>query len=170
VDTNLDNKPGASRKSMRERLNEHRANPACANCHSVIDPLGFALENFDVLGGWRMVDEAGRSLDTEGTTAGGASVDGFPGLRRLLLERADRFPRTVTEKLLAYAIGRRLDYYDQPAVRKIVRAAAASDYRWSAIVLGIVRSAPFLMYAADASPREAAARQGTRGDDRHEHH
>jgi hypothetical protein len=170
VDTNLDNKPGASRKSMRERLNEHRANPACANCHSVIDPLGFALENFDVLGGWRMVDEAGRSLDTEGTTAGGASVDGFPGLRRLLLERADRFPRTVTEKLLAYAIGRRLDYYDQPAVRKIVRAAATSDYRWSAIVLGIVRSAPFLMYAADASPREAAARQGTRGDDRHEHH
>jgi hypothetical protein len=158
VDTNLDNKPGAARKSIRERLNEHRSNPACANCHSVIDPLGFALENFDVLGAWRAVDEAGRSLDTEGTTASGASVDGFPGLRRLLLERPDQFPRTVTEKLLAYAIGRRLDYYDQPTVREIVRNAAASDYRWSGIVLGIVRSAPFLMHAPDAAPREAAAR------------
>jgi hypothetical protein len=158
VDTNLDNKPGASRKSMRERLNEHRSNPVCANCHSVIDPLGFALENFDVLGSWRKIDEAGRVLDTEGMTAGGASIDGFPGLRRLLLERPEQFSRTVTEKLLAFAIGRRLDYYDQPVVRKIVRTAAAAEYRWSAIVLGIVKSAPFLMHAPDVAPREAAAR------------
>jgi IMP dehydrogenase/GMP reductase len=158
VDTNLYNKPGASRKSMRERLNEHRSNPVCANCHSVIDPLGFALENFDVLGSWRKVDEAGRALDTEGMTASGASIDGFPGLRRLLLERPEQFSRTVTEKLLAFAIGRRLDYYDQPVVRKIVRTAAAAEYRWSAIVLGIVKSAPFLMHAPDVAPREARAR------------
>jgi hypothetical protein len=150
VDTNIDNKPGAATKSIRERLAQHRQNPTCANCHSVIDPLGFALENFDVIGGWRTVDERGIPVDTSGTMASGAQVNGFPGLRKLLLARPDQFPRTVAEKLLAYAIGRRLDYYDQPAVRKIVRQAAANDYRWSAIVLGIVKSAPFLMQAPHA--------------------
>jgi hypothetical protein len=160
VDTNIDNKPGQSPKSIRERLTQHRANPACANCHAVIDPLGFALENFDVLGGWRSVDETGHKVDTEGTTANGTSVNGFPGLRKLLLAQPDEFPRTVTEKLLAYAIGRRLEYYDLPAVRKIVREAEADHYRWSSIILGIVKSAPFLMQAPpQSSPAGSVAQR-----------
>lgn len=159
VDTNIDNKPGQAQKSIRERLTQHRSNPVCANCHSVIDPLGFALENFDVLGGWRTIDEKGHKVDALGTTVSGTEVDGFAGLRKLLLARPEQFPRTVTEKLLAYAIGRRLDYYDQPAVRKIVRQAAANDYRWSAIVLAIVKSVPFLMQASDAAPEGAVARR-----------
>ena len=158
VDTNLDNRPGQALKSIRERLTQHRANPVCASCHSVTDPLGFALENFDVLGGWRTIDETGHEIDAEGTTASGAEVNGFPGLRKLLLARPEQFPRTVTEKLLAYAIGRRLDYYDQPAVRQIVRQAASSDYGWSAIVFGIVKSAPFLMQAPQAAPEGAVVR------------
>ena len=124
VDTNLDAKPGAAKLSMRERLAQHRQNPSCNSCHSVIDPLGFALENFDVIGGWRTMDEAGKPVDASGATVSGAKIDGLAGLRALLLAQPEQFPRTVTEKLLSYALGRRLEYYDQPAVRKIVRAAA----------------------------------------------
>jgi mono/diheme cytochrome c family protein len=149
VDTNLaENKPGAAPTSIRERLAQHRKNPSCNSCHSVIDPLGFALENFDVIGGWRTVDESGKPVDASGTTVSGAKVEGLAGLRALLLEQPEQFPRTVTEKLLAYALGRRLEYYDRPAVRKIVRDAAAHDYRWSALILGIVESPAFLMRAS----------------------
>ena len=152
VDTNLaENKPGAMPMSIRERLTQHRQNPACASCHSVIDSLGFALENFDAIGAWRTVDEAGKPVDATGTTVSGARVDGLSGLRALLLEQPDQFPRTVTEKLLAYALGRRLDYYDRPAVRKIVRDAAASDYRWSSLIVGIVKSPTFLMRTSRAA-------------------
>jgi hypothetical protein len=111
----------------------------------VIDPPGFALEHFDAIGGWRTIDESGRPVDATGTTASGASVAGLAGLRAILLQRPDQFPTTVTEKLLAFALGRRLDYYDRPAVRQIVRGAAARDYRWSALILGIVNSPAFLM-------------------------
>jgi len=146
VDTNLaETKPGAPATSIRERLAQHRRDPSCNSCHSVIDPLGFALENFDVIGGWRTVDESGRPVDASGTTASGAKVEGLSGLRALLLERPEQFPRTVTEKLLSYALGRRLEYSDRPAVRKIVRDAAAHEYRWSSIILGIVQSPVFLM-------------------------
>jgi hypothetical protein len=145
VDTNLDNKPGAAHATIRERLAQHRQNPACNSCHSVIDSLGFALENFDVIGGWRAIDESGKPVDASGTTVSGAKVEGLSGLRALLLEQPDQFPRTVTEKLLSYALGRRLEYYDQPAVRKIVHDAAADGYRWSSIIRGIVQSPPFLM-------------------------
>jgi len=107
--------------------------------------LGFALENFDVIGGWRTVDESGKPVDASGTTVSGAKVEGLPGLRGALLEQPEQFPRTLTEKLLAYAIGRRLDYTDRPAVRQIVREAAPANYRWSALVLGIVESPAFLM-------------------------
>ena len=108
-----------------------------------MDPLGFALENFDVIGAWRGVDESGQPVDATGTTVGGARIDGLPGLRRFLLEQPDQFPRTVTEKLLSYAIGRPLEYTDRPVVRQIVRDAAGRQYRWSSIVLGIVESPPF---------------------------
>jgi hypothetical protein len=150
VDTNLaETKPGAKPLSIRERLAQHRRDPGCASCHSVIDPLGFTLENFDAIGGWRTLDESGTPVDSTGSTLGGATVKGLSGLRALLLEQPDQFPRTVTEKLLAYALGRRLDYYDRPAVRRIVRDAAAQDYRWSSLILGIVKSPPFLMRNAE---------------------
>jgi mono/diheme cytochrome c family protein len=146
VDQNLpEGKPGAAPPSMRERLAQHRASPSCASCHAAIDPLGFALENFDVIGGWRTVDEAGRPVDASGQTVSGAKVEGLAGLRALLLDQPDQFPRTVTEKLLAYALGRPLEYSDRPAVRTIVRGAAAHDYRWSSIILGITQSPTFLM-------------------------
>jgi uncharacterized protein DUF1588/uncharacterized protein DUF1592/uncharacterized protein DUF1585 len=153
VDTNLDPKPGTAPKSMRERLAQHRQNPSCNGCHSTIDPLGFTLENFDVIGGWRTVDEAGRPIDATGATIGGARIDGLSGLRALLLEQPEQFPRTVTEKLLSYALGRRLEYYDRPAVRKIVAGAATRGYRWSAIILGIVESPPFLTAAVHAGSK-----------------
>jgi hypothetical protein len=145
VDTNLtENKPGEKPASIRERLAQHRQNPSCNSCHSVIDPLGFALENFDVIGGWRGVDETGLPVDASGTTAGGDRIEGLAGLRALLLAEPEQFPRTVTEKLLAFALGRRVEYYDQPAVRQIVRDAAAEDYRWSSLILGVVKSPAFL--------------------------
>jgi hypothetical protein len=148
VDTNLtENKPGAAPKTIRERLAQHRQNPSCNSCHSVIDPLGFALENFDVIGGWRTIDEAGKAVDASGATLTGDKIEGLPGLRSLLLDDPEQFPRTVTEKLLAFALGRRLEYSDRPAVRKIVRDAAADGYRWSSIIVGIIDSPPFLMRA-----------------------
>jgi hypothetical protein len=141
--------PGALPPTIRERLAQHRQNAACASCHAAIDPLGFALENFDAIGGWRTTDEAGKPVDASGTTLGGATVQGLSGLRALLLARPDQFPRTMTEKLMAYALGRRLEYYDRPSVRQIVRGAAANDYRWSSLILGIVKSPAFLMRRYD---------------------
>jgi mono/diheme cytochrome c family protein len=150
VDTNFPEvKPGTVPPTIRERLAQHRTSPSCGSCHSMIDPPGFALEHFDAIGGWRMVDEAQKPVDARATLANGATIEGLGGLRALLLEEPDRFPRTVTEKLTAYALGRKLEYYDQPWVRKIVRDAAASDYRWSSIILGIVKSPAFLMRSRD---------------------
>ena len=148
VDTNLDSEPGAVPPTIRERLAQHRRNPTCASCHSVIDPLGFALENFDVIGGWRTIDESGQPVDATATTASGVTVEGLAGLRTLLLDNPEQFPRTVTEKLLAYALGRRLEYYDRPTVRTIVRDAAADGYRWSSLIVGIVKSPTFLTRTA----------------------
>jgi Protein of unknown function (DUF1592)/Protein of unknown function (DUF1588)/Protein of unknown function (DUF1587)/Protein of unknown function (DUF1585)/Protein of unknown function (DUF1595)/Planctomycete cytochrome C len=143
VDTNIENKAGAVPKSIRERLAEHRKNPSCNSCHVSIDPLGFALENYDVIGGWRTIDESGQKVDSSGVTVTGKKIDGLPGLRSLLLDDPQQFPRTVTEKMMAYALGRKLEYYDEPAVRKVVRDAASDDYRWSSIVLGIVKNPNF---------------------------
>jgi hypothetical protein len=146
VDTNLaDTKPGTTPPTIRERLAQHRTNPTCSGCHAVIDPLGFALENYDVIGGWRTVDEAGKPVDSMATLMSGANVEGLTGLRRMLLANPDQFPRTVTEKLLAYALGRRIEYYDRPAVRLIVEQAAPKEYRWSSLILGIVKSPAFQM-------------------------
>lgn len=141
VDTNLAQPArGVAPASIRERLEQHRRNPSCASCHSAIDPLGFALENFDAIGGWRTTDESGKPVDASGTTMSGKKVQGLAGLRALLLERPEGFPRTLTEKLMAYALGRKIEYYDRPAIRKIVRDAAPADYRWSSIILGIIES------------------------------
>ena len=151
VDTTLREQSTTQPETIRQRLARHRRNPTCASCHSVIDPVGFALENFDVIGGWRTEDEGGKPVDARGTTSTGAAIEGLAGLRALLLEDGDRFPRTVTEKLAAYALGRRLEHYDQPMVRQVVRAAANDNYRWSALVLGIVKSPTFLMRGVEAS-------------------
>ena len=146
VDTSLaEVRPGTLPPTIRERLAQHRTNPVCGSCHAVIDPPGFALEHFDAIGGWRTIDESGKAVDAVGNTVSGAPITGLSGLRALLLKNPDQFPATVTEKLLAYALGRRLEYHDRPAVREIVRAAAASNYRWSSIVLGIVNSPAFAM-------------------------
>jgi hypothetical protein len=137
--------------TIRERLAQHRKEAVCNSCHSAIDPMGFALENFDVIGAWRTVDESGHAVDTESLTSNGTKVSGFTGLRALLLANPEQFPRTVTEKLLAYALGRPLDYYDRPTIRSIVRDAAPQDYRWSALIAGIVKSPTFLTRASRAS-------------------
>jgi hypothetical protein len=154
VDTNLaEIKPDAPPPTIRERLAQHRTSPSCASCHSVIDPLGFALEQFDAIGAWRTTDESGKPVDARATTLDGATIEGMSGLRTRLLEEPEQFPRTVTEKLLAYALGRRLEYYDRPAVRMIVRDAAANQYRWSSLILGIVKSPAFLMRGSEGEPR-----------------
>ena len=134
---------GGEPASVRDRLEQHRANPVCASCHAPMDPLGFALENFDAIGQWRDASEAGLPIDASATMPSGAEFDGPAGLRRVLLSRGEEFADTVTDKLLAYAVGRGLEYYDRPSVRRILRDAAPDDYRWSSIVLGIVKSAPF---------------------------
>ena len=134
--------------SVRERLEQHRANPACASCHAIIDPPGFALENFDGLGAWRSVDEAGNPIDATATLPSDVTVEGLSGLRALLLEKPEQFAGTVTRKLLAYALGRQLEYYDQPTVRQIVRHASGEDYRWSSLIVGIVESPAFQMRTA----------------------
>jgi hypothetical protein len=108
-----------------------------------MDPLGFALENFDAIGSWRNTSEAGQPIDASATMPSGMKFDGPAGLRDVLLGRGDSFARTVTEKLLAYALGRGLEFTDQPSVRQVVQNASIDDYRWSSVVVGIVESAPF---------------------------
>jgi len=136
--------------SLRARLEAHRANPVCSNCHARMDPLGFALENFDAVGKWRDTGAAGTPIDPSGTLPDGTAFDGFPGLRDILLERREEFVTTVAEKLLTYALGRGVEYYDRPAIRAIVRDAAANEYRWSSLILGVARSLPFQMRRSDS--------------------
>jgi len=131
--------------SVRERMELHRSNPVCASCHNVMDPLGFALENFDGIGRYRSMNVAGDPIDTSGTLANGVPVDGPLDLRNALINSPEVFTTTVTNKLLTYALGRGVEYYDAPAVRQIVRAAADEDYRWSALITEIVKSTPFQM-------------------------
>ena len=130
--------------TMRERMSAHRDNPACAACHAMIDPAGFALEGFDAIGRSRVVDEYYNRLDTSGVLPDGTVFDGAAELRAALVARPERFVGTVTEKMMTYALGRGLDYYDMPAVRRIVREAASDGYGMQSIIVGIVNSYPFL--------------------------
>jgi mono/diheme cytochrome c family protein len=141
--SNKDNKP----LSVREMLEMHRANPVCASCHARMDPLGLSLENFDAIGQWRTTD-AGHPIDASGVLLDGTKIDGPRQLRQALMAQKTQFVRAVTEKLLTYALGRGLEYYDAPTVRAIDRSAAADDYRWSSLILAIVESAPFQMRIA----------------------
>ncbi|HEV3056738.1 MAG TPA: DUF1592 domain-containing protein [Vicinamibacterales bacterium] len=147
-----DQKTQARVRSLRERMSQHRANPVCSACHSMIDPAGFALENFDAIGRWRTVDESYNPIDAAAVLPDGTQIDGVAGLRGALARRPDRFVNTLTEKMLTYALGRGLDYYDMPAVRRIVNDAARDDYRMQTIVMGIVKSYPFLNRRTGAAP------------------
>jgi hypothetical protein len=136
--------------SMRERMEEHRSNPACASCHKIMDPIGFSLENFDLTGKWRDVDLK-TPVDASGELVDGTKLKGVATLRQALISRSDAFVNTATEKLLTYALGRAVHYYDMPAVRSIIREASRNDYRFSSLVLGIVKSAPFQMKVKQSS-------------------
>jgi mono/diheme cytochrome c family protein len=137
----------SSQLSVRERLAEHRANAACASCHNLMDPVGFALENYDAVGRWRTT-EAGEPIDVAGGLPGGGDVAGVTGIEQAILARPQLLARTLTEKLLTFALGRGVEHYDAPAVRKIVADAAAEDYRMSRLILGVVQSTPFQMRRA----------------------
>jgi len=143
-----EDEPGAPKRTMREQMEQHRNNPACAGCHKAMDPYGFALENFDVVGAWRTANEGGAALDTADVLPTGERVQGVVGLRTALLERSDVFVQTLISKLFVYALGRGVTFQDMPTVRAVLRDAKAQHYRFSALVSGIVGSAPFQMRAA----------------------
>jgi hypothetical protein len=132
---------------LRQRMERHRQDAVCAGCHRMMDPIGFSLENFDGTGRWRTMED-GRAIDATDTFFTGVKIDGVVGLRREILKRPEVFVGVLTEKMMTYAVGRGMEYYDMPAVRKVVRDATPTNYRLSSIVLGIVRSVPFQMKEA----------------------
>jgi hypothetical protein len=157
---------GAKVVSVRERLAEHRKNPACASCHARMDPLGFGLENFDATGKWRTVETNGPSdlnpqkIDASGQLQDGTKFEGVTGLRQILNERAGEFVYTLTEKLLTFALGRGADWYDAPAIRAAVRSAQKDNYRFSALVTAIVNSQPFQMRMSQSPEEKVLASKG----------
>ena len=165
-----ENDPAGEPTSLREKMEQHRSNPVCASCHAMIDPLGFALEHFDAIGQWRETDGGApinATIDWQGRT-----VDSPRAFREALLGQRTTFVNTVAEKLLTYALGRGLDYQDAPTVRQLVRNLAANDYRWSALIEGIVGSTPFRMRQAPVAGNliadAAVADTPHRGDNRQE--
>jgi hypothetical protein len=130
--------------SMRDRMAAHRTNTVCANCHKLMDPIGLSLENFDAVGRWRTTDGEA-AIDPSDTLYNGVKVNGPAGLRQVILGHPDQFVGTMTEMLMTYGLGRGLEFYDMPAVRSIVKEAARTNYRFSSLVLGVVKSAPFQM-------------------------
>ena len=137
-------------RTMRQRVEQHRANAVCASCHKLMDPIGFALESFDAVGRYRTYDENFEPIDTSGVYPDGSSINGLAGLRQVLVKHSGRFTVTLTNKLLTYALGRGVEYYDAPAVRAILRDAAPQDYRFSSLILGIVKSTPFQMRRSES--------------------
>jgi hypothetical protein len=137
----------AKPRTVREMLEMHRKNPVCASCHARMDPLGFSLENFDAIGQWRTTD-AGSPIDTSGVLLDGTKVSGPAELRQAFVAHKEQFVGAVTGKLMTYALGRQMEYYDAPTIRGVVRTAARDDYRWSSVILQIVKSAPFQMRRA----------------------
>jgi mono/diheme cytochrome c family protein len=156
----LDESAMVANLPMRQRLAAHRSNPACASCHRTIDPVGFALENFDAVGRWRDLEVEDQPVDASGAIPGGREFQGVDGLEDALLRRPELFTATLTENLLTFALGRGVEYYDAPAVRKIVRDAEKDGYRFSSLILGIVTSAPFQMRRVEGT--SVAARTGPR--------
>ena len=155
VNTNLP-QDAAEPKSLKQLMEQHRASPTCATCHRVMDPLGFALENFDGVGEWRGKDRSG-AIDATGQLADGSRVDGPVSLRKALLKKPDMFARVLTDKLMTYALGRGVEYYDQPTIRGIARDASRQNYRFSSIVAGIVKSPAFQMKTAATGAADVTA-------------
>jgi hypothetical protein len=151
-----ENDEGAKAQSVRALLEEHRKNPPCSTCHAVMDPLGFSLENFDAIGEWRAKDASG-PVDASGQLADGTAVNGPVALRKALMKHPEQFVRTLTSKLMTYGLGRALEYYDMPAVRTIERDASSNDYRFSSLILGIVKSTEFQMKKAQPAAASALA-------------
>ena len=144
--------------TMRDAMIQHRANPACAGCHSRMDPIGFAMENFDGIGRWRDRD-AGNPIDTSGVFPGGEKFDGMAGLKAALLNHPEEFVSTITEKLMMYGVGRNVQFYDRPAIRTIIRQAARNNYTFASLVLGVVESAPFQMRETPSASEAKTARR-----------
>jgi hypothetical protein len=140
----LEEKPTATAKSVRERIEQHRASPTCAGCHKIMDPIGLAMENFDAVGRWRTIDE-GVTIDASGQLVDGTAINGPSSLRKAMLDRQDVFVAAMTEKLMMYGVGRETNYSDMPTVRAVMRDAAKNRYRFSDLILGVVKSAPFQM-------------------------
>jgi hypothetical protein len=157
VNTNLEETAKAVKaSSVREMLEQHRANPGCASCHARMDPLGFSLENFDALGQWRTKDGAA-PIDATGVLLDGTKVNGPAALRNALVAQKEQFVKAVTAKLLMYAIGREIDFHDAPAIRAVMREAAADNYSWSSTILALVKSTPFRMRMSKPSAEAAKA-------------
>jgi hypothetical protein len=138
-------------RTLREQMQLHTERPFCAGCHKIMDPIGFAMENFDAIGRWR-TEEHGEPINATANMVDGTPLNGIVDLRNALLRYSDRFVQTTTEKLMTYALGRGLEYYDMPTVRAITRAAAEKDYRFSELIMGIVTSDAFQMRAAEDTP------------------
>jgi mono/diheme cytochrome c family protein len=154
----LDESNVAANLPMRERMAAHRSNPACASCHRTIDPVGFALENFNAVGQWRTADADGQPVDPSAALPGVGEFKGIDGLEEALLSRPEMFATTLTEQLMTFALGRGVDYYDAPAVRKIVRDTEKDGYRFSSLILGIVKSIPFQMRSARGNDGTVASK------------
>jgi Protein of unknown function (DUF1588)/Protein of unknown function (DUF1585) len=144
--------------TMRDAMVKHRESPACAGCHTRMDPIGFALEHFDAVGRWRD-DDAGKPIEDASELPDGRVVDGLEGVQRLLLAQPELFVGALTEKLMMYALGRNVQYYDAPAIRAIVRGAREQDYEFAAIVTGIAESVPFQMRAAHGADLTSVAQK-----------
>jgi hypothetical protein len=152
----VDSTGNAKPPTMRQTMEAHRANPVCASCHKIFEPIGLALENFDAVGGWRTQD-GDSPIDASGVLVDGSKVTGVASLRDALVRRSDQFVRVVTEKMMTYALGRGVEYQDMPLVRSIVRESAGTDYNFSSIVMGIVNSAPFQMNTKTGSDNQQRA-------------
>jgi hypothetical protein len=152
-----DNAEGTQRRSLRERMELHRKDSVCAGCHKVMDPVGFALENFDAIGQWRARDD-GSTIDPSGVLFEGSKVDGPVALRRMLTNRPETFMGVMTEKMLTFALGRGLDTHDMPTVRKIVAQAKTNNFRFSSLVTGIVESTPFQMKIKSSQTAEGGSK------------
>ena len=150
-------KPGAKARTLRERLREHRDNPACAACHDAIDPPGFALENFDSIGRYRERDASWNAIDSAAVLPDGTRVQGVAGLKQALVAKPERFATTVAERLLTYALGRGLEAYDAPSVREIVTRAADDGFRMQSLIVNVAQSYPFRMRGSDPGGANAAA-------------
>jgi hypothetical protein len=166
VEAFKENKEGEKPKTIREIMETHRANPTCNACHGVMDPLGFSLESFDTIATYRIMDRYTRTkIDTSGKLVDGTAVNGPTDLRNALLKHPEQFAQTFTEKMMTYALGRGIEYFDMPSIRKIVRDAKPDNYKFSSLVMGIVRAPAFqssvveITKTEQPAPAQVAARQ-----------